>query len=190
MIARFPRPLSVRLSLTVEWGKCGEGEHRAERPIDYLYDLEHVKNGLSSRLNIDSVPSDQWPSVCEQCAEPVPSNANRSTHIGVLYDTDTGSPEPGDLYYSYHEPGKCSYWDNCTGAHLIAVLPSGEHWDIDSQASNCTMPNNRQHRCWVRHGEPPAITVDKQGVTCQAGAGSIAMTRYHGFLKGGVFSEA
>jgi hypothetical protein len=40
----------------------------------------------------------------------------------------------------------------------------------------------------VRHGEPPQITVDKRGLTCHAGAGSIALGSYHGFLHNGVFT--
>lgn len=42
-------------------------------------------------------------------------------------------------------------------------------------------------RCWVRHGEPPIVTVNKDGLTCAAGAGSIGIgggeRYYHGFLQ-------
>jgi hypothetical protein len=50
------------------------------------------------------------------------------------------------------------------------------------------MPDDGEHRCWVRHGEPPRITVDKNGPTCQAGAGSILAGDYHGFLRDGAFT--
>lgn len=43
----------------------------------------------------------------------------------------------------------------------------------------------RPHRCWVRHGVPPDIHVDKNGVTCGAGGGSIAYPGFHGFLHNG-----
>lgn len=43
----------------------------------------------------------------------------------------------------------------------------------------------RPHKCWVRHGEPPDLHVDKAGVTCNAGAGSILSGDYHGFLHNG-----
>lgn len=43
----------------------------------------------------------------------------------------------------------------------------------------------RPHKCWVRHGEAPDIHVDKSGVTCGAGAGSIMAGSYHGFLHNG-----
>lgn len=70
------------------------------------------------------------------------------------------------------------------GEHLTVMTPGGV-WVIDSRASNCTMPYDYNHRCWVRHGEPPEITVDKAGTTCAAGAGSIQCGSYHGFLQNG-----
>lgn len=50
------------------------------------------------------------------------------------------------------------------------------------------MPDDAEHRCWIRHGEPPLITVDKNGLTCAAGAGSIQCRDYHGFLRDGSFT--
>jgi hypothetical protein len=46
----------------------------------------------------------------------------------------------------------------------------------------------RPHKCWIRHGKAPLITVDKNGVTCGAGTGSIAAGDYHGFLRNGEFT--
>jgi hypothetical protein len=73
------------------------------------------------------------------------------------------------------------------GRCLVVKCPGGHDWMVDSRASNCTMPDDDEHRCWVRHGEPPAITVGKDGPTCAAGAGSIQCGGYHGFLRAGVF---
>jgi len=67
------------------------------------------------------------------------------------------------------------------GKSYICITPGGE-WNIDSRASNCTLPNDNEHKCWCRHGEAPNFTVDKIGNTCSAGAGSIAIGNYHGFL--------
>jgi hypothetical protein len=78
-------------------------------------------------------------------------------------------------------------WSNEVEPHLIVATPGGS-WDIDSRASNCTLPNDCSHRCWVRHGRPPIITVDKNGTTCAAGGGSIVCGGYHGFLVGGRFT--
>lgn len=54
-------------------------------------------------------------------------------------------------------------------------------------ASNCTMPDDKNHKCWVRHGRPEdgTLHVDKNGHTCAAGAGSIVAGNYHGFLHNG-----
>lgn len=83
-------------------------------------------------------------------------------------------------------------WKNADGLFLTAICPNGRHWDIDGRASNCTLPNDGAHRCWVRHGDPrrdiTTLTVDKDGLTCQAGAGSIQAGDYHGFLRNGVFT--
>lgn len=75
-------------------------------------------------------------------------------------------------------------WDNLLEPPLCVSTPGGE-WMIDSRASNCDQKNERSHRCWIRHGQPPLITVDKRGKTCGAGAGSIAAGTYHGFLQNG-----
>lgn len=72
------------------------------------------------------------------------------------------------------------------GPQLTVVLPDNTPWNIDSRASNCTMPYDYSHRCWIREGEPPNVTAGKNGNTCAAGAGSIATPNYHGFLRNGV----
>lgn len=71
------------------------------------------------------------------------------------------------------------------GQYRVCVLPDGHHWQIDSRANNCTMPDDDEHRCWVRHGEPPNLTIDKGGNTCSAGSGSILSPGWHGFLRDG-----
>lgn len=98
------------------------------------------------------------------------------------------------------------------GRYLTVRTPGGD-WVVDGRASNCDSPcvscgvpyllhfsggqhghdanacpnyeDARPHKCWVRHGDAPSITVDKNGVTCGAGAGSILAGSYHGFLRGG-----
>jgi len=75
-------------------------------------------------------------------------------------------------------------WDNDDGRHLYVYTPGGIS-DIDTRASNCGSPQDRLHRCWVRHGIPPNITVDKNGPTCVAGAGSFLHATWHGMLTNG-----
>ncbi|HWY34292.1 MAG TPA: hypothetical protein VNX68_06565, partial [Nitrosopumilaceae archaeon] len=66
----------------------------------------------------------------------------------------------GAMWYATWYP-KNMTWDNETEPHLIVAAPSNTDWDIDSRCSNCGSPNDRLHRCWVRHGVPPNITVNK-----------------------------
>lgn len=136
-----------------------------------------------------------WPKVCNACGA-APAEGVKVTHSGSaggVYNTPSGRPEPGDLYFadwmSCTDRGKCHYgWTNCDGKHLHAICPNGHAWDIDARASNCTLPQDTTHRCWIRHGEPPDIHVDKNGHTCAAGAGSIIAGDYHGFLHHGKFT--
>lgn len=82
------------------------------------------------------------------------------------------------------------------GISLHVRTPGGD-WCVDSQASNCDKPQDqpvpdkpgwkkfvRTHYCWVRHGDPRTgnVHVDKNGNTCGAGAGSIIVGNFHGFL--------
>ena len=87
-------------------------------------------------------------------------------------------------------PEGYSYANLGPDGHVLNVETPGGTWCIDSRARNCTMPDDKQHRCWVRHGEAPYITVDKNGLTCAAGAGSIMAGNYHGFLRNGELVSA
>lgn len=99
-------------------------------------------------------------------------------------------------------------WTGPDGLTLTVRLPDGSDWIVDGEASNCTRTQygpqeiedadgvrrmhekvwlGRTHWCWVRHGDPRTgrVTVDKNGTTCNAGAGSIQSARWHGFLTDG-----
>jgi hypothetical protein len=125
-------------------------------------------------------------SVCPECG--------CEEHIAGMrvtsrWDTADGQLHPGDMFWvpALHINGQCSPvhggWENCIGQHLHVVLPNGHIWNMDSRASNCTRPEDNRHRCWVRHGDPPAITVDKDGITCGAGGGSVKSGDYHGKIS-------
>lgn len=154
-----------------------------------------------------------WPTSCEVCGAPVPAIAPstfswpkpdgvelhrqvfRKTMHGTLDGSWRGMPQVGDMYFAdwygcAEREGRCVHgWTNCDGRHLIVQLPGSEHhwWDVDGRASNCTMKDDTVHRCWVRHGDPVngIVHVDKAGLTCLAGAGSIQSREYHGFLHNG-----
>lgn len=146
-------------------------------------------------------PPDRWPTACNDCGMAIPEQVPmvlgaEGWHVvhqvfaDRLYDCPSGKPEAGDIYFIHvHDPGACSYWDNCDGNHLYARVPNGEHWDIDSRAANCTLKEDRTHRCWVRTGKPDDGTIDvgKGGHTCSAGAGSIQTATWHGFLRNGTW---
>jgi hypothetical protein len=119
--------------------------------------------------------------VCQQCNEKFIPKC-----IAPKYNTTTGELEAGSMYWNTSLPENF-HWDDHKGPHLMVVLPNGHHWCVDSRASNCDMPDDRKHRCWVRHGNPETgdVHVDKRGVTCKAGAGSIKSGNYHGFLHNG-----
>lgn len=100
-------------------------------------------------------------------------------------------------------------WRGPDGQTLVVRVPPNHDWIIDSRASNCDSPcatckrpynkhphdggcryvDARPHKCWVRHGTPPNVHVDKAGLTCGAGGGSIAVPGYHGFLHNGELSD-
>jgi hypothetical protein len=106
-------------------------------------------------------------------------------------------PDTGEVFNKEKlPPGACydanwlrrhSAWCGEDGRSLHVVLPDGHHWNIDGQATNCTKPDDDVHKCWVRHGKPEdgTLHVDKNGKTCSAGAGSIATSKWHGFLHNG-----
>lgn len=99
---------------------------------------------------------------------------------------------PGAMYYATWLEELDWYWKGPDGRVIQVVLPDGHIWTIDGRSNNCTrvnMPKDDGHRCWIRHGTPPRLTVDKNGITCAAGAGSIASPLgYHGFLRDGYFT--
>lgn len=128
-----------------------------------------------------------YPTACD-CGFQFTSGAQQHVFHRQLYQrADTGEKftvedAPVGAMWNAWWYGK--FWQGSDGMSIMVKTPGGE-WCIDSQASNCTMPGDTEHRCWVRHGKPPELTVDKNGKTCGAGAGSIGQRTYHGFLRNG-----
>jgi hypothetical protein len=133
----------------------------------------------------------RWPTVCERCGFIFrPEDHWQIFTLSLWARSDTGEEvtlrdaPPGAMWNAGWMPEN---WRGPDGLCLVVKLPNGSEWMIDGRASNCTLPTDTSHRCWVRHGEPPIVTVDKQGLTCAAGAGSIQSGNYHGFLISGEF---
>lgn len=118
-------------------------------------------------------------------------------------DTGETYERPGDfpvgaVYRADWYEHKALHWCGPDGKAYIVIIP--EHpdgtgrwpWHMDGPASNCTKPTDTEHRCWCRHGEAPDFTVDKNGNTCEAGAGSIHVKPpggFHGFLRDGFITD-
>jgi hypothetical protein len=194
MKLRFIREIGTSAALRIYWGDkdCPNclgggrpGYHNGTIPLTKSEKVADWDLGGE----VSDYPISGFPAACDHCAAAAPADVQRQVFTDRLYDTPSGKPEPGDCFWSTwnHDNGRCLFpgWTNCSGPHLVVVLPNGHWWDVDSRASNCTMPQDKVHRCWVRRGEPPNVHVDKNGPTCAAGAGSILADGYHGFLHNG-----
>jgi hypothetical protein len=117
---------------------------------------------------------DEWqyfPHRMYSCSDGGPDCTIRDARPGALWDAEWN-----------HD---IKEWCGPDGKSYMCRLPNGRDWMIDGRASNCTMPADKIHKCWCRHGEAPMLTVNKIGNTCQAGQGSIQSEGYHGFLTNG-----
>jgi hypothetical protein len=128
----------------------------------------------------------RWPSKCA-CGYTFEEGDQWQVNYSSLYKrSDNGElvtlrDAPVGALWDAHWMPECMKRPD--GRYMICRTPGGE-WAIDSKCSNCTRPNE-PHDCWVRHGEPPDLHVDKNGNTCSAGAGSIICGGWHGFLHNG-----
>ncbi len=201
MKTRFIYPVGTRAQLRIYWdgGPCTKNStyHNAMKHLEDSDVMHDVIGGT-----IDDHPDDEWPTACQDCGTPVPADGKKQKQVfrKTLYTDGTswrGFPGPGDMFYADWyacTPGptsNCHYrWTNCHGGHLMVICPNGAHWDTGSRASNCTMPEETTHRCWVVHGDPRTgvVHVDKTGHTCGAGGGSIIAGDYHGFLHNGILT--
>lgn len=132
----------------------------------------------------------RWPAACT-CGYRFKDDDHRQIFTNHLFRrSDNGQLE------TLHEAGVGAMWfapwfsdhpayRGPDGKTLIVRLPHNHDWIVDGRASNCTMPKDNEHKCWIRHGAPPDVTVDKRGKTCAAGAGSIQTGKWHGFLRNG-----
>ena len=169
-------------------------------PGKYSYHdtMVRIEDGPDSRVISDdhSHSDPRWPTQCD-CGYIYQDSDQWQLFHRTIYKHHT----TGELMTIEDAPvGACwnAWWEidrgisyrtnqGADGRSLVVKTPGGE-WNIDSRASNCTKPDDNVHRCWVRHGSPEiegSLTVDKNGNTCAAGAGSISLPRWHGFLRNG-----
>jgi hypothetical protein len=165
--------------------------NRAKCPLPHGYHTASVPFGVEVTTKTPGeVPHDDpaWPTHCACGYAFQPADEWQVNHE-ELYTRSDGGPEcdlrsapPGAMWDA---SWMSDVWHGPDGKCLMVRLPNGRDWMIDGRASNCTLPKDNEHNCWVRHGSPPNIHVDKAGNTCAAGAGSIASGDYHGFLHNG-----
>ncbi len=130
----------------------------------------------------------RWPKACDACGTAFAED----DPFQLFQDQIMRAADGREFRHRELPPGACydAWWDPTKGSDgrsLVVILPTKRPWHIDHRASNCSMPDDKVHRCWVRHGRPEdgTLHVDKNGHTCAAGAGSIAAPGYHGFLHHG-----
>jgi hypothetical protein len=136
-----------------------------------------------------------WPTHCSCGYEFTPEDEYQVFTDAMYLRTDTREEmslleAPPGAMWNAHWMADHPMFTGPDGRCLVVRLPNGHDWMIDGEASNCTNPEDFRsggHKCWVRHGEPPYLTVDKNGKTCNAGGGSILSGSYHGFLRNGEF---
>lgn len=168
------------------------------------FDILYTKEGYIKGSDRDVPHSDpRWPKTCKHCSRAFDDKDEWQVHSKQLYVR----PDTGERYTLRDAPvGACwdAWWvhhgedheakQGCgwsigpDGRCLVVKCPDGYDWHVDSRCSNCTLPDDNVHHCWVRTGRPEdgTLHVDKNGNTCAAGAGSIVTPNWHGFLHHGV----
>jgi len=176
---------------------AGEWGHNASVKLDViilpgLLDIMPVAREVAPLP--DPVP---YPLACTKCGYVFTPEDEFQVNGDWFYRRgDTGEEmilddAPPGATWDAHWMHDCPDWCGPDGLCIFCRCPDGHDWMIDSRASNCTLPQDKVHRCWIRHGDPrkAELTVDKNGVTCAAGAGSILTPHWHGFLRGGLLVE-
>ncbi len=186
-------------------GNCpatGGSYHNAEAPLfdanerfefdDRLNWSVYHHDGPQSREEVSEQYADRWPAQCA-CGYAFTDSDPFQIFSRHLYRrTDTG-----EILTAKEAPAGAMCWAPWADAYfrpqlshaLVVILPGGREWMPDSRASNCTRRDDDRHHCWVMRGLVPDVTVDKNGDTCSAGAGSISVPGWHGFLRNGYLEE-
>lgn len=178
---------------------CAGGYHSAlaiTGTVPGVYEERHGRRHLTIAEHPHADHADPaWPTSCEHCTYAFTADDHWQLWQEQLYQRN----DTGELVTLRDAPvGACwdAWWlpDSYRGPDGIALTvqcPGPHAWQVDSRAANCGRPDDDTHQCWVRHGDPRAcrLTVDKDGDTCSAGAGSILVPGWHGFLRDGQLVE-
>jgi hypothetical protein len=161
--------------------------HDAMAPLDVVHESRYAER--ASKLNPD------WPKLCACGYEFEPTDAWDTFTPHLYRRVDNGitttlrDAPPGAMWYAdwviYRQD---QGWFVGPDGHCLMIRGFyGRDFCPDQRARNCTLPDNDEHKCWVRVGEVPNITIGKTGGrTCGAGAGSFFFTdAWHGFCENG-----
>lgn len=181
----------------IDKGLLGEPRNSVQHELDKT-DPRWPKN---CSCGYEFKPEDEWQIF-------IKNEYSRADNKDVLYTLDDA---PAGAMWNADWLNDMPEYTGPDGLSLTVRLPNGFDWLIDHVASNCDSPckhcgvikkdhpvndsaghyyeDSKLHKCWVRHGTPPNITVNKDGITCGAGAGSIQAGSYHGFLTNGELIE-
>lgn len=165
------------------------GEEAAVRSLD----REWARNNNMLHRPADYKGDPRWPVACEACGYIFREEDEWQCGTKTVYRRDDTHElmllEEAPAGAIWEAPWLADAWHGEDGKCYFCRTPGGD-WCIDSKSSNCGLPTDREHKCWVRHGIAPNFTVDKNGRTCVAGGGSIAIGSFHGFLRGGYLTNA
>lgn len=199
-VARFLRRYTSSHSNQNEQYKCSvNGYHDTWTPIE---------NGVEGDgITIDNYKVDQrWPKTCLHCGYEFTNEERDNWQLfsdRIYRRIDNGeemtlrkAPDGAMWYADWMIHGRALDHPDRTyigpdGHCLVVRVVGGHDWMVDAQASNCTLPDDKVHKCWCRSGDPMTgvVTVNKSCASCSAGAGSIQTSTWHGFLRDGMLVE-
>lgn len=161
--------------------------------VNWVGEMEVPVDDIIPSVDINHFDDVKFPTVCDACKKPFKEDARQMISRDRAYVGPVGERRrfqewldiPGTMFDYFHMRGHSKY-GGPDGLILAVICPCKTFWVIDGPCNNCTLPDDTEHRCWPRKGEPPNITVGKPYYkTCSAGAGSILTPHWHGFLRDG-----
>ncbi len=115
MKTRLIKEIGTRYWLRIYWGddcpNCGgHGGKGCHNAMKHIGDVPEIA-AWNRKGKVSDYPAEQWPTNCEDCGAPVPKGVpseaydsnggpNWQVFSKRLYNTASGKPEPGDLFYA------------------------------------------------------------------------------------------
>ena len=177
--------------------KCGKSNYGCDATI-VLDQVKRCDAPSQEDTRAMSLYDGKWPTHCDACGQPFGDSYELQFNAPSLFRrSDTGElvslrSAPAGAVYEAMWLRDLKWAVGPDGRAIMVKIPDKPDWTgvttwhVDDRASNCTLPDDRVHKCWCRHGPLECLTIDKSCQTCSAGAGSIiAGGGWHGFLRDG-----